>query len=51
MKHASAKVRRKIKVKFVSAILRASQIEDQRDQSMRMRRVKGGKGIDYNKGE
>jgi hypothetical protein len=38
MKHASAKVRNKVKMKFVTAILRASQIEDQRDRSMRMRR-------------
>jgi len=43
MKKASAKVRRKVKLKFVSAILRASQIEDQRDRSMRMRRGSGRK--------
>lgn len=38
MKHASAKVRKKVKSKFISAILRASQVEEQRERSMRMRR-------------
>ena len=37
MKHASAKVRRKVKNKFVAAMLRISAIEEQRERSMRMR--------------
>lgn len=40
MKKASAKIRRKVKTKFVNAIMRLSQIEEQRERSMRMRRGK-----------
>ena len=38
MKHVSAKIRKKIKVKFINAIMKLSQVEDQRDRSERMHR-------------
>lgn len=40
MKKASAKIRRKVTIKFVNAIRKAAQAEEMRERSMRVRQEK-----------
>jgi hypothetical protein len=49
MKHVSAKIRKKVKIKFINAIMRLSQVEDQRDRSMRMYRDQKRKDMSSDK--